>query len=379
MDFWQQLDDLRRTAAGHPGGLVDLSRGEPVDPVPETVRAALTAAADSPGYPLTSGTARLRAAGAGWLRRCHGVAVEPEQVLPTIGSKELLGLLPLLLGLGAGDAVALPSLAYPSYRSGADLVGARAVPVDDVSALDPVLPSGHRIRLVWLNSPSNPTGRVLSPATMSRIVAWAREHAAVVAADECYLDFGWEEQPLSLLAPPVAGGSATGLLAVHSMSKRSNLAGYRAGLVAGDGELIGRLLRLRREIGLITPAPVQQAMVAALEDDDHLTRQRERYGRRRARLRAALEGAGWTVDHSGAGLFLWARHTGDGWQAAERLARAGILVTPGALYGETGRRHVRIAVTATDAQVATACHRLAERADHEVTQRQKPQLGALTS
>jgi succinyldiaminopimelate transaminase len=364
VDFWQQLDDLRRTAGGHPGGMVDLSRGEPIDPVPETIRAALTAAAVSPGYPQTSGTVRLREAAAGWLGRCHGVTVEPAQVLPTVGSKELLGLLPLLLGLGAGDAVALPSLAYPSYRSGADLVGALAVPVDDVSALDPVLPSGHRIRLVWLNSPSNPTGRVLSPATMRRIVAWAQDNRAVVAADECYLDFGWEAQPLTLLAPPVAGGSTTGLLAVHSMSKRSNLAGYRAGLVAGDGELIARLLRLRREIGLITPAPVQQAMVAALEDDDHLARQRERYGRRRALLRAALEEAGWTVDHSEAGLFLWARpgeRVGDGWWAAERLARAGILVTPGALYGQTGRRHVRIAVTATDAQVATACRRLTER------------------
>lgn len=357
--FWESLDDLRRVAARHPGGMADLSRAEPVDPVPPVVQDALARAADAPGYPPTAGTPPLRRAAAAWLARVHGVAVEPGQILPTIGSKEVLGLLPVLLGLGPGDAVAHPELAYPAYRAGARLAGAETVAADDVSGRDPVLASGNRIRLVWLNSPANPTGRVLPAATMRRIVAWARTHRAVVASDECYLDYGWQAGPVSLLARSVAGESAANLLAVYSLSKRSNLAGYRAGLIAGDPALIGDLLRLRRETGLITPAPVQRAAVAALDDDRHVRRQRDRYAARRDRLRAALSAAGWRIDHSEAGLFLWARHPhGDGWRAATTLAEAGVLTTPGALYGEAGRDHVRVAVTAPDDAIAAACRRI---------------------
>jgi len=359
VSFWARLDDLRAVAAQHPDGLVDLSQGEPVDPVPVVVRQALTAAADAPGYPQTRGDAALREAASTWLAGSHGISMPPGQILPTIGSKELIGLLPLLLGLGPDDAVVHPKLAYPSYATGARLVGAEPVPADDVTGWKPASASGRRIRLVWLNSPSNPTGQVLPVTVLRRIIDWARDHDVVVAADECYLDYGWEAMPTSILAPAAAGDSPAGVLALHSLSKRSSMAGYRAGLVSGDPGLIARLLHVRREIGLITPAPVQGAMIAALHDDLHVKQQRERYGRRRAALRRALAAAGWTVDHSEAGLFLWARYrTLDGRAASGRLAGNGILATPGDMYGDEGHRHVRISVTASDAQIAAACHRL---------------------
>jgi succinyldiaminopimelate transaminase len=357
--LWDRLDEPRQRAGRHVDGILDLSKGVPVDPAPDPVQRALISAADAPGYPLTAGTAEVREAAAAWLARCHRVRASPAQILPTIGSKEFLGLLPLLLGLRPGDAVVHPELAYPSYRTGAELVGATSIACDDPSTLAPVLPSGHRIRLVWLNTPANPTGRVLPVRTMRSIVAWARTHGVIVASDECYLDFGWTVQPTCLLAAEVAAGSPANLLAVHSMSKRSNLAGYRAGFVAGDPRLIHTLHRLRREIGLITPTPVQHAMVAALTDDAHVTEQRSRYARRRETLRSALESAGWTIDHSEAGLFLWARHPRyDSWQATNVLADHGILVTPGDLYGVTGRQHIRVAITATDGAVAAAAERL---------------------
>jgi succinyldiaminopimelate transaminase len=358
--LWDRLDEPRRRAGRHAGGIIDLSKGVPVDPVPDVVQRALVAAADAPGYPLTAGTTQLREAATAWLARRHRVSVSPAQILPTIGSKEILGLLPLLLGLRPSDAVVHPELAYPSYRTGAELAGAEPVACDDPSTLPPVLPSGRRIRLVWLNSPANPTGLVLPAATIGRIVTWARTHGVIVAADECYLDFGWDVQPTSLLAAEVAAGSPANLLAVHSMSKRSNLAGYRAGFVAGDPGLIRTLLALRREIGLIAPTPVQHAMVAALTNDAHVVEQRSRYARRRAVLTSALQSAGWTIDHSAAGLFLWARHPRyDSWQATGLLADHGILVTPGDLYGVAGRHHIRVAITATDDTVAAAADRIA--------------------
>jgi succinyldiaminopimelate transaminase len=356
---WDRIEPLRRLAARYSGGIIDLSKGNPVDPVPMFVRDALAAAANAPGYPATYGTSALRTAAANWLRRRHGVTIDPKQVLPTAGSKELLTLLPTLLNLGTGDAVAYPRLAYPSYDVGARLAGARSVVIDDVADLDPRLPTGERLRLVWVNSPANPTGRVLTSEKLRETVQWARTHGVVVASDECYLEFGWDEHPVSLLHPDVAAGSHRGLLAVHSLSKRSNLAGYRAGFVAGDAHLIDELLLARKHLGLITSTPVQHAMVAALRDDEHVVVQRERYVDRRARLRAAFESAGWTIEHSTAGLFLWARHRSDAaWRAAEHLAAAGILVAPGELYGSDGRQHVRVAITALPAQIDGAVTRL---------------------
>jgi succinyldiaminopimelate transaminase len=352
---WDSLAPATELARSHPGGIVDLSIGTPVDPVPEVVRAALRAADNSPGYPQTAGTSAVREAAAGWLARRHGVSVDPAAVLPVIGTKELIAWLPTLLGCGPGDVVAYPALAYPTYDAGARLAGARPVATDGLVALGP-----ESVRLAWLNSPSNPTGQVLPAEHLRKVVGWARERGVVVASDECYIELGWETTPLSILHPDACEGSHDGLLAVHSLSKRSNLAGYRAGFVTGDPALVAELLEVRKHAGLIVPAPVQAAMVAALTDDVHAEEQRARYAARRARLRTALEAAGWAVEHSAAGLYLWAAHPElDCWASVHRLAGAGILVAPGEIYGRAGIRHVRVALTATDERIDAAVSRLA--------------------
>ena len=281
----------RAAARAHPGGIVDLSIGTPVDPVPELVQAALAAAADSPGYPATHGTPALREAAAGWLARRHGVTVSPDAILPVIGTKELVASLPTQLGCGPGDVVIHPGLAYPTYDIGARLAGARPERADDFAAAGPVGPGSgpEPVRLVWLNSPSNPTGAVLPDERLRQAIGWARDHGAVVASDECYLELGWEAEPRSVLHPEVCGGSHHGLLAVHSLSKRSNLAGYRAGFVTGDPALVAELLEIRKHAGLLMPGPVQAAMTAALNDDRHAERAA---GQVRGPARAAAPGAG---------------------------------------------------------------------------------------
>jgi succinyldiaminopimelate transaminase len=355
-DFpWDSLAEDKALAAAHPGGIVDLSVGTPVDPVPAVVRAALAGpAADEPGYPTTHGTPALREALAGALERRFGVAVDPPAVLPTIGSKELVAWLPTLLGLGAGDTVVIPELAYPTYEVGARLAGSAFVRADATTALGPA-----RVALLWLNSPSNPTGKVLPLAHLRKVVVWARERGTIVAADECYLSLVGDTEPLSILHPDVCGGSHEGLLAVHSLSKSSNLAGYRAGFVAGDPALVASLLEVRKHAGMIVPFPVQAAMTAAASDDAHVAAQTALYDARRALLRPAVEKAGLTVEHSEAGLYLWATAGEPGRLTVRRLATEGVLVAPGEFYGPAGERHVRIALTASDERIETAARRLA--------------------
>jgi succinyldiaminopimelate transaminase len=312
---------------------------------------ALARAADSPGYPTTAGTPELQSAVTDYLRRRWGVAASA--VLPTTGSKELVALLPLLLELPGSGVVAVPALAYPTYEVGARLVGARVQRYSSVDELDPAA------SLVWVNSPANPHGAVLSPAELAELVGWARANDAFLASDECYLELGWDTQPVSVLHPSVAGESHDRLLALHSLSKRSNLAGYRAGFVAGDPTLLARLLDARRHVGLIPPAPVQAAMAAVLADDEHVEDQRARYRRRRSELTAAFAAAGFTVTASAGGLYLWVTRGEDCWASVGWLADRGILAAPGEFYGPAGARHVRVALTATDERVAAAAGRLA--------------------
>ena len=353
-DFpWDRLTPYAEIARAHPEGVVDLSIGTPVDPTPDVARKALAAASDAPGYPYTAGTARLREAAAGWLRRRLGAEVDPGAVLPTVGSKELVALLPSLLGVGQGDTVVVPALAYPTYDVGARLAGATTVATDALHSLGPA-----PVALVWVNSPANPTGRVLGAAHLRKVVDWARERGALVVSDECYVEFGWDAEPVSVLHPSVNGGSLDGVLAVHSMSKRSNLAGYRAGFVAGDPTVVRALLEVRKHAGLIVPAPVQAAMAAVLDDDEHALAQRERYGLRRAVLRPALEAAGLRVEHSAGGLYLWATRGEPCWTTVASLAERGVLVAPGEFYGVAGARHVRVALTVTDERAAAAAERL---------------------
>ena len=355
-DFpWDALVPFGDRARQYPGGIVDLSVGSPVDPTPAIIRDALKAATDAHAYPQVAGTPALREAIVEWYARRRGVhGLGASEVLPSIGSKELIAWLPLMLGIGAGDVVVHPRVAYPTYAIGAALAGATALASDDPAEWP------QNTKLVWINSPGNPDGRVLSVDEMKAMVAKARELGAVIAGDECYAELNWvsDEPTPSILDPRVVGDDRSSVLSVYSLSKQSNLAGYRAGFVAGDGAVIAELLAVRKHAGLIPPAPVQAAMVTALGDEAHVDAQRELYRSRRDRMKAAVEAAGFTVDHSEAGLYLWATRGQDAWQTVADLAEIGLLVVPGTFYTDGAPQHVRIALTVSDAQVDTAVERL---------------------
>jgi succinyldiaminopimelate transaminase len=362
---WDTLADVTALARAHPDGIVDLSVGTPVDPVAPLIRDALAAASSAPGYPTTAGTPALRASAVAALGRRYGITgLADDAVLPVIGTKELIAWLPTLLGLGRDDLVVVPELAYPTYEVGAQLACTQVVRADSLVQLGPqLLPdalraSGSSQALVYLNSPSNPTGKVLGLDHLRKVVGWARERGALVASDECYLGLGWDAQPYSVLHPDVCDGDHTGLLAVHSLSKTSSLAGYRAGFVAGDPAVVAELLAVRKHAGMMVPTPIQAAMVAALDDDAHELAQRERYERRRALLLPALQSAGLTVDDSEAGLYLWATRGEPCRDTLAWLAGLGILVAPGEFYGPRGSQHIRVALTASDERISAAVQRL---------------------
>jgi succinyldiaminopimelate transaminase len=355
-DFpWDKLAPYKQKAAAHPDGIVDLSIGSPVDPVPDLIKTALADAADAPAYPTTIGTSTVRQAAVDWMaRRLDVPGVDPRTgVLPVIGTKELIMLLPTLLGIGAGDTVLIPDLAYPTYEAGAALARAESVPVADPTTYD------GPVRVAYLNSPRNPSGEITSPEDLRRAVEWARANDVLLVSDECYVEFGWDSRPVSVLHPEISGGSFDNLLAVHSLSKRSNLAGYRGGFVAGDETVVAELLAVRKHAGLMVPSPIQAAMAAGFADDAHVDVQRERYLRRRAVLRDALTDAGWVITLSNGGLYLWAEHPElDSYGSVGALADRGILVAPGAFYGTVGERHVRVALTGTDERIDAAVKRL---------------------
>lgn len=367
---WDTLEEAKARAAAHPDGIVDLSVGTPVDTTPETIQQALAAAADSHGYPTTVGTAELRDALVAFLIRHRGApeSLGHEHVLPTVGSKELVAHLPFELGIGKGGAVAFPSVAYPTYEMGAIFVGATPVPLDmeDLAARgDAAVPEAvrDRIGLLWLNSPSNPSGAVMSAESMAAVVRWARERGIIVASDECYALLPWEvEEVPSILDPRVSGGDLTGLLCVYSLSKQSNLAGYRTAFVAGDPQLIGELTAIRKQAGMMLPGPIQSAMATALGDDDAVRAQHEVYRARRETLRPALEALGGEIHGSQAGLYLWTTFGDDCLSTVDGLADLGILCAPGMFYGEAGAQFVRIALTASDERIDAAARRLTRAA-----------------
>lgn len=355
---WDLMGPYRERAAAHHDGLVDLSIGSPVDPTPVIVRDALAAATDAHAYPTTIGTPDLRAAIVDWFERRRGVTGLTEaNVLPTIGSKELVALLPFLLGLGEGDVVVHPRAAYPSYEMGAVLAGATAMASDDPAEWP------AQTRLVWLNSPGNPDGRVLTIEELRAARARARELGAVIVGDECYAELGWEgpwaDEPIpSLLDPAVTDGDRRDTLVIYSLSKQSNMAGYRAAFVAGCRTVIARLTNVRKHAGLMLPQPLQHAMAVALRDEVHVVEQKERYRARRATLKPALEAAGFRIDRSEAGLYLWATEGHDAWESLGRLADLGILGGPGHFYGVHYPEHVRLSLTAVDERISAAAERL---------------------
>jgi len=354
-DFpWDTIADDIALANSHPDGACDLSVGTPVDPTPEIGRRALADASNAHGYPTVWGTEELHAAIIAYvITRWGAPQMSEREVMPIIGAKELVGWLPTLLGVKPGDTVVIPQVAYPTYAVGALMAGARVVTASspaDVDSENPVL--------VWTNSPSNPSGQIDDEDRVRAWVAYAREKGALLAADECYGEFGWEAEPVSVLDSRVNGGSPEGILGVYSMSKRSNLAGYRAGFVAGDEDVVMGLVGIRKHLGMMVPTPVQAAMTVLLGDQRHVGEQRQRYAARRTSLSGALREAGFTIDSSEGGLYLWATRGENGRITSHWLAERGIIVAPGDFYGEAGADHVRIALTATDERIAAACSRL---------------------
>lgn len=362
---WDAMAPYRATAEQYPDGLINLSIGTPVDPTPSLIRLALAQATDAHGYPTAHGTLMLRQVIVDWFARRRGVSgLTTDQVMPTIGSKELIAWLPLLLGLGKDDIVVRPNVAYPTYDIGAQLAGATSVAADSLYDLDHATRS--RVRLVWVNSPANPTGIVRDVAELKKIVDDAREIGAVVASDECYAELGWGRWdtdrggvPIpSILDPRVCGETQERVLAAYSLSKQSNIAGYRGAFVAGDPKIMANLVNSRKQAGMIVPSPIQVAMAVALADDSHVEDQKDLYRERREALIPALEKFGLRVEGSEAGLYLWGTAGEGTWITVQRFAERGILIGPGVFYGEAGKGYVRIALTGSDDDIAQAVQRL---------------------
>ena len=360
---WSRIDAYKAIARTVPGGMADLSVGSPVDPVPASVREALAGAADAPnahGYPATAGTPDLRAAIDEWFRTERGVdrkAVDAG-VVPTVGSKEAVALMASLLRLGPGDVVVQPRVAYPTYEIGTQLAGATVLKVDDVADVE----SWERVpgvKAVWVNSPSNPTGRVLADHWMADIVAAARRIGAVVLSDECYalMTWGGVGPAACALDPDVCEGSAQGVLVLYSLSKQSNMAGYRTAFIAGDYRLVSEMTAYRKQIGQIVPGPVQAAMAAALRDRAAVEEQRARYRRRLERVVAGLRARGYEASMPEGALYVWTRAvSGDCWRDMDELARLGVVPSPGEFYGAPA--WLRFSATAADEVVDEAAARL---------------------
>jgi len=342
------LAPFGQRARQHPEGIIDLSVGTPVDHTPELIQKALRESSNSPGYPLTAGTPELRTALRNWASDRLGATGDFE-VLPTIGSKEFVAWLPTFLG---ARQVLYPEIAYPTYLVGALLAGAQGFPV----GVDPK--DWMKSDLVWINSPSNPTGRVLTRQEISDVIEWSRKTGTVVASDECYLEFADKVEPFSILS--MTGGDNKNILAVHSLSKRSSIAGYRAAFIVGDSDLVRKIREIRKHAGMMVPLPIQDAMLAALGEERHVVEQRARYNSRRAKLVPALRIIGFEVPETHAGLYIWCTRNETDMESVAWFAELGILVTPGHFYGVKGATHIRIALTASDDDVAKAVERITQ-------------------
>jgi succinyldiaminopimelate transaminase len=347
------LDEVTAVADRHEGGAVDLSIGTPTDPAPDDVRAALSASDTVRGYPPSIGTAALRRAAAEWIGRRLGAHADPAtEVAACVGTKEFVASIPQYLKLRTPDrdTILYPAISYPTYAMGATLAGLRAVPYLDLAAIDPH--DAQRALAVWVNSPANPSGELLDLAVAAE---WGRARGIPVLSDECYAEFTWTRPPDTILR-----AGTTGVLAVHSLSKRDNFAGARIGFYAGDRDLVDYLREVRKHAGLMPPGPVQAAAVIALGDDAHVDAQRARYRRRLERLIEILGKAGYSATMPDGAFYLWVpAPDGDAWAAARELAvRAGIVVSPGEFYGPAGAGHFRVAAVQPDDRIELAAARV---------------------
>lgn len=355
---YERLDGLKELAGAFEGGAIDCSIGTPVDPAPQFVIAALARGVGAKGYPPSAGTLDYRDAAASWMNRRFATTLTPDDVAACVGTKEFVGSLAGYLHLRQPerDTVLYPSVSYPTYAMGATLSGLRSVPVAQVNGqldLASIEASDiERALVLWVNSPSNPTGAL---DDLAALATWGRQRGVLVVSDECYAEFTWASRPRSILEH-----GSHGVLALHSISKRSNLAGFRAGFYAGDAELVSYLRSVRQHAGFMVPGPVQAATALAFADDDHVELQRGRYRRRLELLSGALEGVGVRAPVPDGAFYLWCAKDGmDGWDLAAMLAERSALVTsPGELYGERGTDFVRLAVVQPDDRLELAASRL---------------------
>jgi succinyldiaminopimelate transaminase len=358
---YERLAGARAKAGTHDGGAVDLSIGTPCDPPPPAVVEALARSDAERGYPPSVGSVALREAAARWMERRLSVTVDPDDVAACVGTKELVGTLPQWLRLRdpERDTVLHPALAYPTYDMGATLAGCRAVPVAldgdwrlDLDSIDPV--DARRALCLWVNSPGNPAGQL---DDLVAAADWGRAHGVPVFSDECYVEFTWGGPPRTILE-----SGTEGVVAVHSLSKRSNAAGLRVGFYAGDRELVRYLSEVRKHVGMMVPGPVQAAAVAALDDDDHVDRQRSIYRARIDRFRTVLAREGILAPSPQGAFYLWAAAPGgDAWAVVEDLAeRGGALVAAGDIFGPAGAGHVRIALVQPEDRLDLVASRLGQ-------------------
>ncbi|HEX2904763.1 MAG TPA: aminotransferase class I/II-fold pyridoxal phosphate-dependent enzyme [Jatrophihabitans sp.] len=350
---YERLAEITALAARHEGGAIDLSIGTPCDPPPPAVIAALADAGPARGYPPSIGTPAFREAAAGWIERRLGATVDPATELAAcVGTKEFVASVPLYLKLRdpSRDTVLYPAISYPTYEMGATLAGLRAVPYQELAAIDPA--DAARALCVWVNSPANPTGALHDLAAAA---GWGRAHGVPVLSDECYAEFSYAAGPTTILRE-----GTEGLLALHSLSKRDNFAGARIGFYAGDPELVHYLREVRKHAGLMPPGPVQSAAVIALGDDAHVDRQRAVYRRRLQRMIEVLAAVGMTAQLPDGAFYLWFRcPDDDAWAGARLLAeRVGIVGSPGEFYGPFATGHLRLAVVAPDDRIELAARRV---------------------
>jgi succinyldiaminopimelate transaminase len=355
---YDRVDRFKPLADSFEGGLIDFSIGTPCDPPPAAVVEALGSSGAERGYPPSIGSVALRTAVQNWIGRRFDVDVPTAQIGACIGTKEFVGTLPQWLKLRRPDldTVLFPSISYPTYAMGATLAGCRAVAVPmtptgglQLDAIDPA--DAERALVLWVNSPANPSG-VLDD--LGAAAAWGREHHVPVFSDECYIEFTWADRGRTILEH-----GHRGVMAVHSLSKRSNLAGTRVGFYAGDPELVEYLQEVRKHVGMMVPGPAQAAGAVALDDDQHVAVQRDRYSARLRRMAEILQRwSGLDVPLPAGGFYLWFR-VGDAWAFTERLARdAGTLVSPGDFYGAAGSEYVRVAVVQPDERIELVAERL---------------------
>ena len=358
---YDRLAPLKAAAEAVPGGLVDLSVGTPCDPPPAAVVAAMADADAARSYPPSIGTAAYRASAAGWLERRLGVTVEPGGLAACVGTKELVAGIPHWLRLRdpGRDTVLYPEVSYPTYAMGATLAGCRAVPVPVDDAWCPRLDAiaeddAARAVCLWMNTPGNPAGGLDDLAAAGE---WGRVRGVPVLSDECYVEFTWHGSPRSILQH-----GTEGVVAVHSLSKRSNLAGARIGFYAGDPDLVGYLSEVRKHAGFMPSGPEQAAGTVAWADQDHVEQQRIRYQERLSLLGTALRAAGLAVDEPGGAFYLWvAAPEDDAWGLARRLAeQAGALVSPGEFYGDAAAGRIRLAAVQPLDRISLLADRLVD-------------------